>query len=130
MPDIVVERVTEALNVQGKSLRGSQILLLGVSYKKNVGDVRESPALKVMHGLHRKGAQVSYHDPHVPQYVNGRGPMTSVPLDDGVIAAADCIVILTDHSGVPYDQVIRRAKMVVDTRNVLRDSDTPRLIRL
>jgi UDP-N-acetyl-D-glucosamine dehydrogenase len=130
MPDVVVERVTEALNTQGKSLRDSRILLLGVSYKKNVGDLRESPALKVMHALHRKGARLSYHDPYVPVCVNGRGPMSSVALDEAAIAHADCVVVLTDHSGVPYDAVIRSARMVVDTRNVLRNIDTPRVIRL
>jgi UDP-N-acetyl-D-glucosamine dehydrogenase len=130
MPEVVVERVVEALNIQGKSLRDSHILLLGVSYKKDIGDLRESPALKVIDRLHRKGAEVSYHDRHVPVCVNGKGAMTSVALDDEQIAAADCVVILTDHSGVAYDAVIRRARMVVDTRNVLRDSDTPRVIRL
>jgi UDP-N-acetyl-D-glucosamine dehydrogenase len=130
MPDIVVERVTEALNAQGKSLRDSEILLLGVSYKKNVGDVRESPALKVIDRLHRKGAHVSYHDPHVPTCVNGIGPMTSVTLDDARIAGADCVVILTDHTGLPYAHIMQQAKRVVDTRNVLRDYDSPRVVRL
>jgi UDP-N-acetyl-D-glucosamine dehydrogenase len=130
MPEVVVERVTEALNGQGKSLRDSRILLLGVSYKKDVGDVRESPALKVFDRLHRKGACVSYHDPHVPTCVNGVGPMASVPLESETIAASDCVVILTDHTHLPYDTIIRDAKVVVDTRNVLRDSDTSRVMRL
>ena len=130
MPDVVVERVNEAMNAQGKSIRDSHILLLGVSYKKDVGDVRESPALKVFDRLHRKGARVSYHDPHVPTCVNGVGPIASVTLDDEAIAQADCVVILTDHTGLPYDTVIRNAKMVVDTRNVLRDANTPRVVRL
>src|SRR5207247_375649 len=77
MPEVVVERVGEALNRQGKSLMGSRVLLVGVSYKKDVGDVRESPALKVMERLHRDGAEVSYHDPYVPVCMNGKGPMTS-----------------------------------------------------
>src|SRR5262249_33738002 len=91
MPEVVIERVTEALNAQGKSLRNSRILLLGVSYKKDVGDVRESPALKVIERLHRKGAHVSYHDPYVPVCVNGKGPMASVALDEAEIASADCV---------------------------------------
>jgi UDP-N-acetyl-D-glucosamine dehydrogenase len=130
MPEVVVDRVTEALNDQGKSLRNSHVLLLGVSYKKDVGDVRESPALKVMHRLHRRGAVVSYHDPLVPVCVNGKGPVHSVPLDEREIAHADCVVILTDHSGLPYEQILRTAKTVVDTRNVLREHASPRVIRL
>jgi UDP-N-acetyl-D-glucosamine dehydrogenase len=130
MPEVVVERITEALNNQGKSLRDSHVLLLGVSYKKDVGDVRESPALKVIDRLHRKGARVSYHDPYVPVCVNGKGPMASVGLDDAQIAGADCVVILTNHSGLPYGQILRDAKVIVDTRNVLRDYDSPRVIRL
>jgi UDP-N-acetyl-D-glucosamine dehydrogenase len=130
MPEVVVERVAEALNSQSRSLRNSRILLLGVSYKKDVGDLRESPALKVIERLHRKGAEVSYHDPHVPVCANGKGPMTSVPLDEATLRRADCVVILTDHSGLPYDTVIREAKMVVDTRNVLRDGDPARVVRL
>jgi UDP-N-acetyl-D-glucosamine dehydrogenase len=130
MPEVVVERVTEALNVQGKSLRDSRILLLGVSYKRDVGDVRESPALKVFDRLHRKGAQVSYHDPHVPTCVNGVGPIASVALDDAAVAHSDCVVILTDHSGLPYDSLIRNARAVVDTRNVMRGTRRPGIVRL
>jgi UDP-N-acetyl-D-glucosamine dehydrogenase len=130
MPEVVVERVAEALNAQGKSLRGSRILLLGVSYKKDVGDVRESPALKVIHRLHRKGAEVSYHDPYVPVCVNGSGPLASVALDEETVASADCVVILTDHSCLSYEQILRSAPAVVDTRNALRDFDRPNLVRL
>ena len=82
MPDYVVEKVADALNDRGKSLRGSRILVLGVAYKSNVSDVRESPALKVIHRLHRKGAEVEYHDPHVPMFLNGSGPMYSMPLSE------------------------------------------------
>jgi UDP-N-acetyl-D-glucosamine dehydrogenase len=129
MPEVVVERVAEALNAQGKALRNSRVLLLGVSYKKDVGDMRESPALKVMHQLHRKGADVSYHDPYVPVCVNGSGPMASVPLDETAIASADCVVILTDHSCLPYSR-IRQARTVVDTRNALRENPSATVIRL
>jgi UDP-N-acetyl-D-glucosamine dehydrogenase len=130
MPEVVVERVAEALNRQGKSLMGSRVLLVGVSYKKDVGDVRESPALKVMERLHRDGAEVSYHDPYVPVCMNGKGPMSSVGLDEGVLAGADCVVILTDHSGIPYQRILRAAAVVVDTRNVLKEYETPKVIRL
>jgi UDP-N-acetyl-D-glucosamine dehydrogenase len=130
MPDYVVERVGDALNDRGKSLRGSRILILGVSYKKDVGDIRESPALKVIDRLHRKGASVSYHDPFVPVCANGKGPMASVSLDERSIADADCVLILTDHSGLPYDAVLRGARLVVDTRNVFRGHSCSRVVRL
>jgi UDP-N-acetyl-D-glucosamine dehydrogenase len=120
MPERVVERVAEALHLQDRSLRGSRVLVLGVSYKKDVGDVRESPALKVIDRLHRKGAEVSYHDPHVPVCANGSGAMTSVALDEETLASADCVVVLTDHSCLPYGQIVRTARAVVDMRNALR----------
>jgi UDP-N-acetyl-D-glucosamine dehydrogenase len=130
MPEVVVDRVTEALNIQGKSLMRSRVLVLGVSYKKDVGDVRESPALKVIDRLHRRGAEVSYHDPYVPICANGKGPMASVNLDDETLARADCVVILTDHRNLPYEQIIRTAPAVVDTRNALRQFDAPNVVRL
>jgi UDP-N-acetyl-D-glucosamine dehydrogenase len=130
MPEVVLDRITEALNAQGKSLRDSGVLLLGVSYKKNVGDMRESPALKVMERLRRKGARVAYHDPYVPVCVNGKGPISSVTLDDAVLSSTDCAVILTDHTNVPYEEVLRRVPVVVDTRNALRMHDTARVVRL
>jgi UDP-N-acetyl-D-glucosamine dehydrogenase len=130
MPDVVVDRVTEALNLLGKSLRHSRILVLGVSYKKDVGDVRESPAVKVIERLYRKGADVRYHDPHVPIFANGAGPMVSVDLDEQTVSEVDCAVILTDHSGLPYEQIARRVPVVVDTRNVLRGSGASNIVRL
>jgi UDP-N-acetyl-D-mannosaminuronate dehydrogenase len=130
MPAVVVERVARALNTQGKSIPGSRILLLGVSYKKDVGDVRESPALKVIDHLHHEGARVAYHDPYVPVCVNGIGPMASVGLDEQTITGADCIVILTDHSDLPYDRILHAGVPVVDTRNALRNTNGARVTRL
>jgi UDP-N-acetyl-D-glucosamine dehydrogenase len=130
MPEVVVERIAEALNAHGKAVQGSRVLLVGVSYKKDVGDIRESPALKVMARLRRKGAHLSYHDPYVPVCTSGRTPMASVGLDDPVLESADCVVILTDHSGLPYERILRTATVVVDTRNVLREFDQPHVIRL
>jgi UDP-N-acetyl-D-glucosamine dehydrogenase len=130
MPEVVVERVTEALNGHGKSLRNSHVLVLGVSYKKDVGDVRESPALKVIDRLHRRGAHVSYHDPYVPVCANGKGPMASVALDDQSIESADCVVILTDHTGLPYERIVQSRTAVVDTRNALRRFSTREVTRL
>jgi UDP-N-acetyl-D-glucosamine dehydrogenase len=119
MPDYVVEKVGDALNDRGKSLRGSRILVLGVAYKSNVSDVRESPALKVIQRLHRKGAEVEYHDPHVPMFVNGSGPMYSSPLSEDRVRQADCVIILTAHRDLPYGMIVSSASLVVDTRNAL-----------
>jgi UDP-N-acetyl-D-glucosamine dehydrogenase len=119
MPDYVVEKVSDALNDRGKSLRGSRILVLGVAYKSNVSDVRESPALKVIHRLHRKGVEVEYHDPHVPMFLNGSGPMYSMPLSRDRVQQADCVIILTAHREVPYPMVVDAASLIVDTRNAL-----------
>jgi UDP-N-acetyl-D-glucosamine dehydrogenase len=121
MPETVVERVTGALQVRGKPLSRGRILVVGVSSRRDSGDLRESLALKVIERLHRKGAEVSYHDPHVPVCANGKGPMTSVPLDEATLRRADCVVILTDHSGLPYDRILRAARAVVDPYSVLRN---------
>jgi len=130
MPDYVVERVADALNDRGKSLRGSKILVLGVAYKKDVADVRESPALKVIQRLHRKGAAVEYHDPHVPMFLNGSGPMYSCPLAEETVRQADCVVILTAHRDLPYDMIAGSASLIVDTRNALAPRQGEHIVRL
>jgi UDP-N-acetyl-D-glucosamine dehydrogenase len=130
MPDYVVERVADALNDRGKSLRGSRILVLGVSYKSNVGDVRESPALKVIQRLHRKGAEVEYHDPHVPVYQNGAGPIHSILLDEAAVQRTDCVVILTAHRDVPYPMIAATASLIIDTRNALAPWRGEHIVRL
>jgi UDP-N-acetyl-D-glucosamine dehydrogenase len=130
MPEVVVDRVAEALNLSGKAPRDSHILILGVSYKPDVGDVRESPALKVMERLHRKGARLSYHDPYVASYTNGSGLHESVSLDAETLSGVDCVVILTHHSGIPYEEIARSVPVVVDTRNALRGLDGLNVVRL
>jgi UDP-N-acetyl-D-glucosamine dehydrogenase len=130
MPDYVVEKVGDALNDRGKSLRGSRILALGVAYKNNIGDVRESPALKVIQRLQRKGAKVEYHDPHVPLFQNGSGPMYSTSLDEEVVQRADCVVILTAHRALPYAMIAATASLIVDTRNALAPLQGSHIVRL
>jgi UDP-N-acetyl-D-glucosamine dehydrogenase len=132
MPYHVVSKVTAALNGQGRSLRGARTLVLGVSYKRDVADVRESPALKLMELLERRGAVVRYHDPYVPEVVlpNPGGRLASVPLTDEELEQADCVIVATDHSCVDYPRVARRAKLVVDTRNALREVRAPHVVRL
>jgi UDP-N-acetyl-D-glucosamine dehydrogenase len=130
MPEYVIEKVADALNDRGKSLRGSRILVLGVAYKSNVGDVRESPALKVIQRLHRKGAEVVYHDPYVPMIENGTGPMYSTPLDETLVQRADCVVILTAHRELPYEMIAAQAPLIVDTRNALAPRRGEHIVRL
>lgn len=123
MPYFVVEKVGRALNQTEKSIRRSRILVLGVAYKRDLDDIRESPALRVMELLTEHGADLQYHDPWVPQLrERGRVPLEfkSMPLTPDNVAGADCVLILTDHSDVDYDMVVRHAPLIVDTRNATR----------
>jgi len=119
MPEYWVGRVVDRLNEQGRAARGSKLLVVGVAYKKDIDDVRESPALDVIRLLQRRGAAVSYHDPHVRKLKHEDIDLASLPLTSETLAAADCVVIVTDHSDVDYALVERCARLVVDTRNVL-----------
>ena len=124
MPDWVIERVMNALNDQGKALRGSKVLVLGVAYKKDVDDVRESPALILIERMREKGAELSYHDPHVPVLGRGRQyaiDLESVPLSAERLQQSDLVLIVTDHAAVDYSFVVEHAPLVVDTRNATRD---------
>ena len=121
MPNHVVQLVQDGLNAQTKPVKGSRILVVGVAYKRDINDVRESPALGIVDQLMHKGASVSYHDPFVPEMsVDGRGALASVALTDETLSACDCAVIVTDHSDVDYGRVLKLAPLVVDTRNVTR----------
>jgi UDP-N-acetyl-D-glucosamine dehydrogenase len=119
MPEYWVARVVDRLNEQGKAARGSQVLVIGVAYKKDIGDIRESPALDVIRLLERRGAVVRYHDPHVPTLKEDDIDLQSVPLTAEALRTADCAVVVTDHSAVDYALVARHARVVVDTRNAL-----------
>ena len=119
MPQHVVDRLTEGLNLVGKALNGAQILLIGAAYKRNVEDVRESPAIRIIQLLHERLAKVSYYDPYVPRLETRhleRG-MSSAKLDPQVLESSDAVVIVTDHSNIDYELILRHAKLVVDTRN-------------
>jgi UDP-N-acetyl-D-glucosamine dehydrogenase len=112
--------VTAALGQQGKTLQGSRVLVLGVAYKKDIDDVRESPALKILELLAANGAVVAYHDPFVPRLKKMRRydlGLESVPLTAETLRAHECALIVTDHSGVDYDRVVNESPLVVDTRN-------------
>ena len=141
MPEHVVRLVWDGLNDEGKALKGSRVLLLGVAYKKDIADVRESPALSIIDRLRAKGAEVRYHDPYVGEvrfeaaHTEGGGePLRSVPLTEEELGGADCVVIVADHTGVDYGRVCREARLVVDTRNALggelREASRARVIRL
>ncbi len=119
MPEYWVARVVDRLNEQGRAARGSKVLVVGVAYKKDIDDVRESPALDVIRLLQRRGAAVSYHDPHVRKLKDEAIDLASIPLTSETLAAADCVVIVTDHSDVDYSLIERCARLVVDTRNAL-----------
>jgi len=129
MPRFVVERITEALNRHAKAVNGSHIHILGVAYKKDIDDVRESPALDIMLLLERKGARVTYSDPHVPRLRTDHTEKVSQPLEPAV-AEADCVVIITDHSAFDYAQVFDSARLIVDTRNALRGYTAEKLVLL
>ena len=141
MPEHVVQLVSDGLNDERKAMKGSNVLLLGVAYKKDVNDVRESPALSIIDRLRAKGANVRYHDPFVSEVrfddahtdVSGE-PLESVPLTDEELRAADCVIIVTDHSEIDYKRICSLAPLIVDTRNALngdvRRESSARIIRL
>ncbi len=118
MPPYVVQRVGEALNDKGKSVKGSRVLVIGVAYKKNVGDMRESPALEIIHLLRTKGAKVQYHDPFVPALREETYSLKSIPLSAATLAQADCVVVVTDHDSLDYRFIERGSRLILDTRNV------------
>ena len=117
MPYHVRELAVRALGRFGKSIAGSSVLLLGMAYKKDVADFRESPTLKIMQVLERDGAHVAYHDPHIPSVDEHGIQLTAVDLDENTLAAADVAIIVTDHSAYDYDWIVRHANVVIDTRN-------------
>jgi UDP-N-acetyl-D-glucosamine dehydrogenase len=117
MPAVVVRKVTQALNEEKKAVNGSRVLVLGVAYKKDIDDMRESPALDVIRLLESQGAEVVYHDPYVPKFREDGHEHASIALTDDEITRADAVVIVTDHTVVDYQRVVRLAGVVVDTRN-------------
>jgi UDP-N-acetyl-D-glucosamine dehydrogenase len=121
MPDHVVNLVVDALNDRARAVRGASVLVLGVTYKRDVNDIRESPALEIIEMLTRKGARVSYADPFTPQLTVDGHKLTAVEATREAVAAADCVLILTDHSVFDYSMIAECAPLVVDTRNALKD---------
>ena len=129
MPHYVIDRVAGALNDESKSLRGSRILIIGIAYKPDIDDIRESPAAEVVELLQRAGAEVSYHDPHVPKFPSMRRyqiELDSVPLDEGTLRGADCVLIVTNHKAVDYALIGEHAALVVDSRDAMSRVEAPR----
>ena len=120
MPSYVTTKVTDALNAEEKAVKGSTILILGVTYKRDVADCRESPALDIMRLLRVKGALVQYHDPHIPCLDLDGELVTSVELTSSCLREADCMIIVTDHSAYDWQWIVQNARLIVDTRNATR----------
>jgi UDP-N-acetyl-D-glucosamine dehydrogenase len=129
MPEYVVQRVADALNSVKKPINGSTIHLFGVAYKKDVGDVRESPALDILELLLQRGALVTYTDPYVPELRHGGHTFKNVPFETAVAMPVDCAVIATDHQVFDFKR-IADMRLVVDTRNALKSIDKPSIFRL
>jgi UDP-N-acetyl-D-glucosamine dehydrogenase len=128
MPHFVVDKVQQALNQASKPVKGSHIHVMGVAYKKDIDDVRESPALDIMLLLQQRGASITYTDPHVPQLKLDGLDLNSAPAT--LAAAADCVVIVTDHKAFDYAALAKDARLIVDTRNALKGLSRPNIVRL
>lgn len=130
MPHYVASRITAALNADGKSINGAKVLVLGVAYKKDVEDVRESPSLKLIKLLGQRGASLSYNDPYVMTITIAESSLTSVDLTDEILSLADCVVIATDHSYYDYKHIVNVARLVFDARGATKNLRGDNIIRL
>jgi UDP-N-acetyl-D-glucosamine dehydrogenase len=132
MPRYVVQRVQDALNEQGKSIKNAKVLVLGVAYKANVSDTRESPALDVIGLLKEKNASVAYYDPHIPSIEHEGWDLDSVSDVIAESKKSDCVIIITDHSAVEYAAIAGAAPLIFDTRNVMGGQEifSPNILRM
>jgi UDP-N-acetyl-D-glucosamine dehydrogenase len=129
MPEFVVEKIQNALNDVSKPVRGAHIHVLGVAYKRDIDDVRESPALDIILLLSRRGAHVTYSDPYIPRITSNGTTLQAQDSLSGA-AAADCVVVVTDHTSIDYEEIINRSKLIVDTRNALKQYRSEKIVRL
>ena len=129
MPHFVVDKVQNALNDRGLPLKGARVHIMGVAYKRNINDIRESPALDIMHLLMQRGAMLTYSDPFIPEVQVDDLHLAAVPPDTAA-SAADCVVIVTDHSAFDYPGLLGQARLIVDTRNALKGSVSEKIVRL
>src|SRR6478609_7411068 len=126
MPHFVVDKVKNALNDAGKPVKGSRIHVMGVAYKRDIEDMRESPALDIMLLLQKRGAILSYSDPHVPVLHEGLNLEACPP---GAAALADCVVIVTDHTAFDYTALLEQSRLIVDSRNALKKFESEKIVR-
>jgi UDP-N-acetyl-D-glucosamine dehydrogenase len=130
MPQYVTNKVAGALNQHAKPLKGSKIIILGVAYKPNVSDLRESPALDVIHLLDEQGAAVCYHDPFITSLEDAEVPAQAVELTAENLNSADCVVVITNHDGYDWRWITDQSRLIVDTRNALHGLDNEHIVRL
>jgi UDP-N-acetyl-D-glucosamine dehydrogenase len=126
MPEFVADKAMRLLSDQGKGLRGSKVFVLGVAYKKDIDDPRESPSTEVLHLLAQRGAVITYHDPHIPHFTEHGHDLWSVPLTAEALNRADLVLILTDHTAVDYALIAKESAQILDTRNALKRVDGPK----
>ena len=132
MPRFTLGKIQDALNRHKKPVNGSRVLVLGIAYKPDIDDLRESPALDVIHLLQEKGAEVTYHDPYIPHLDHENLLMDSVPDLMAAVEKADCVAIITNHSDYDYAAILDAAQIVVDARNALGEAgkDNPKVVRI
>lgn len=130
MPRYVVTKVSEVLNLHSKAIRGSKVLILGIAYKKDIDDLRESPSLELFRLLRKHGAQVDYCDPLVPRFRDGNATVESVPISAERLASYDCVVLATNHSLFDYEWIAKHSKLILDTRNAFKGIHGDHIIRL
>ena len=129
MPNFVVDRVQNALNDRGKALKGAHVHILGVAYKRDIDDMRESPALDIMHLLQRRHARFTYSDPYVPELRADSLELRSQPPEEAS-AQADCVLVITNHAAFDYAAILEKASLIVDTRNALKGFVSDKIVRL
>jgi UDP-N-acetyl-D-glucosamine dehydrogenase len=130
MPAYVAARIGDALNDAGKAVRGADIMVLGVAYKVDVGDIRESPAIKVMTHLHKRGAKVSFHDPYVEAVTLNGDVLRRSELTRKAVSSSDCVAILTPHSAFDFDWIAAHARLIFDARNAYPNDRHTNVVRL
>jgi UDP-N-acetyl-D-glucosamine dehydrogenase len=129
MPHFIVDKIQNALNDHSKPLKGSRVHVMGVAYKRDIDDVRESPALDIIHLLGTRGAQVSYSDPWIPKIQTDGIAMEATPVESSC-READCVVIVTDHKAFDYAAIVAGSRLIVDTRNALKGVASAKIVRL
>lgn len=130
MPDYVVSKISDILNSLNKSIKDSRIMIIGVAYKKDLDDVRESPGLKIIEILQKKGADVCYHDPFIPRLYFNKTHFKSNPLTPPLLRNCDCVVLVTGHSNIDYETIVKESPLIIDTRNILKDFNDNNIFRI